>query len=365
MKKISGYLSIGLASLLVFSSANLQHVYASSSTQTSATKVTSTIDSSEIVNIPDTFLKEAIANELNISPNNVITKKQLRTLTHLEAGYITSLEGLQYATHLKELVLYEGKVSDLSPLESLTSLNKLDVSSNLISDLSPVANLRNLTHLYLGENNITDISSLAYLTKLEELYLSDNHIANLAPLSKLTHLLYLYLGENNITDLSNLVNLTNLEILALGGNNISNISYLSKMTDLHYLSLNKNNISNISSLSNLTNLEELYLSDNHILTFTPLRPLENLHYLEPFNNPGEDTVKPTLSGVGNKIVKRNKTFHAKSGVTAKDNIDGNITKYIKVTGNINVKKVGKYTLTYMITDTSGNKTTKKRVITVK
>ena len=79
----------------------------------------------------------------------------------------------------------------------------------------------------------------------------------------------------------------------------------------------------------------------------------------------KDEVKPTISGIENKTVKKNKTFYLKAGVTAKDNIDGNITKNIKVTGTVNEKKVGKYTLYYTVTDTSGNTTKKKRVITVK
>ena len=442
--KIPIYLSIGLAGTLFLSPISFSHVHAENVEQTSTTVVDETFDSSEIVTIQDSHLKEAIAHALNVSPTIDITIDQLKSLTSLDAGYVTSLEGLQYATNLKELVLYEGKVSDLSPISNLTSLEKLDVSANLISNLTPLKNLTNLTHLYVGENTIKNISPLAHLTNLEELYVSNNQISNLSPLSRLTNLRYLYVGGNNITYISYLANLTNLEVLALGDNNISNISYLSEMTNLIYLSLYGNNISNISFLSNLTSLEELYLSDNRISKFSSLRTLENLHYLSQSNNPGADTeqpviegvenktillnqkfdetlgvkatdnadgnvtkymqidgtvdtetigtytltyivddsvgnqtevnrtitvkketVKPTISGIENKTVKKNKTFYLKAGVTAKDNIDGNITKNIEVTGTVNEKKAGKYTLYYTVTDTSGNTTKKKRVITVK
>ena len=365
MKKIPKYMSIGLASALFLSSTSFSHVYAANSEQASPTEIASTNDSSEIVKIPDTYLKEAIAHALNVSPNSEVTKGQLQSLTYLEAGYVTSLDGLQYATHLQELVLYEGKVSNLSPLANLTSLNKLDVSANLISDLAPLTNLTNLTHLYIGENNISNISSLTQLTHLEELYLSNNHISNLSPLAKLTNLRYLYVGENNITYISPLAHLTHLEVLALGGNHISNISYLSKLTDLLYLSLNRNNLSNISSLAHLTNLEELDVSDNHIVKFSPLRPLKNLHFLEQDNNPGEDHVKPKIEGVGNKTIRVNQPFDATFGVKATDNAEGDVTKYITIEGTVNTKKVGTYSLTYKVADSVGNETKVNSSITVK
>lgn len=78
-----------------------------------------------------------------------------------------------------------------------------------------------------------------------------------------------------------------------------------------------------------------------------------------------DTKKPVLSGVSNKTVYLKSKFNARSGVKATDTYDGNITKKITVKGKVNTKKTGKYTLTYSVKDSSGNKTVKKRIITVK
>jgi len=79
----------------------------------------------------------------------------------------------------------------------------------------------------------------------------------------------------------------------------------------------------------------------------------------------KDTIKPVLSGVTNQSINLNSTFDPKKGVTAKDNIDGDVTKSIQVSGSVNLKKVGTYTLTYKVTDRSGNTTTLTRKITVK
>lgn len=78
-----------------------------------------------------------------------------------------------------------------------------------------------------------------------------------------------------------------------------------------------------------------------------------------------DTTRPTISGATNTTVYLNQTFNPKKGVTAKDNVDGNITSLIGISGKVDTKKIGKYTLTYKVTDTAKNATTVKRVVTVK
>ncbi|MGE7587000.1 immunoglobulin-like domain-containing protein [Peribacillus sp. NPDC101480] len=78
-----------------------------------------------------------------------------------------------------------------------------------------------------------------------------------------------------------------------------------------------------------------------------------------------DSTKPVISGAKSKNIAYNSTFNPKSGVSAKDNLDGSLTSKIKITGTVNTKKKGNYTLTYTVTDKSKNKAEVKRKITVK
>ncbi|MGE7182485.1 immunoglobulin-like domain-containing protein [Peribacillus sp. NPDC006672] len=78
-----------------------------------------------------------------------------------------------------------------------------------------------------------------------------------------------------------------------------------------------------------------------------------------------DGTKPVISGAKSKTIAYKSTFNPKSGVSAKDNLDGNLTSKIKVTGTVDTKKKGTYTLTYTVTDKSTNKAEVKRKITVK
>ncbi|GHI01102.1 immunoglobulin-like domain-containing protein [Neobacillus kokaensis] len=78
-----------------------------------------------------------------------------------------------------------------------------------------------------------------------------------------------------------------------------------------------------------------------------------------------DRTKPVISGAKSKTIRYKSSFNPKTGVTAKDNVDGNLTKKIKVTGKVNTKKKGTYTLTYTVTDQSKNQAAVKRKIIVK
>ena len=73
---------------------------------------------------------------------------------------------------------------------------------------------------------------------------------------------------------------------------------------------------------------------------------------------------PIISGTDNVSIKEGDAFDPMTGVTATDTEDGNVTDKIKVEGSVDVNKPGKYELTYTVTDSDGNTTTVKRVVTV-
>lgn len=78
-----------------------------------------------------------------------------------------------------------------------------------------------------------------------------------------------------------------------------------------------------------------------------------------------DPVPPTLTLKGSKNITINAgTTYTEPGYTATDNYDGNITSSVKINGNVNVYHAGTYTITYSITDSSGNTVTDTRTVTV-
>lgn len=79
----------------------------------------------------------------------------------------------------------------------------------------------------------------------------------------------------------------------------------------------------------------------------------------------KDLTKPQITGIKTVKIKRYQKFNSLKNVKAIDNVDKNLTSKIKVSGKVNTKKKGTYTLTYTVSDKSKNKTIVKRKVIVK
>lgn len=77
-----------------------------------------------------------------------------------------------------------------------------------------------------------------------------------------------------------------------------------------------------------------------------------------------DLVVPVIKGAEDKVIHLGDNFNAREGVTAYDNEDGDLTNKIVVTGKVQTNTVGRYTLTYTVTDSSKNMAKVTRVVEV-
>lgn len=66
-----------------------------------------------------------------------------------------------------------------------------------------------------------------------------------------------------------------------------------------------------------------------------------------------------------QIAYLNEDFDALQGVKAQDDVDGDCSDDLQVSGTVNVKKAGTYQLTYTVQDQAGNKAQVKRQVVVK
>ncbi|MBA8817184.1 hypothetical protein FHX48_002282 [Microbacterium halimionae] len=73
---------------------------------------------------------------------------------------------------------------------------------------------------------------------------------------------------------------------------------------------------------------------------------------------------PELSVPADSEIAFGDTFDALEGVTAIDNVDGDLTTKITVTGTVDTATAGTYSLTYAVKDARGNESTVTRVVTV-
>ena len=180
------------------------------------------------VNIPDPYLRAAVARQLGKLPGAPISPAEMASMTYLTSSHalVRDLAGLECATALHTLNLHGTQISNLGPLSRLTALTRLNLQHNQISSIAPLSRLTALTQLNLQHNQISNIGPLSGLTVLTHLYLEENRISNIAPLSRLTALTQLNLQHNQISSIGPLSGLTSLTDVALSHNRISNIAPL-------------------------------------------------------------------------------------------------------------------------------------------
>lgn len=78
-----------------------------------------------------------------------------------------------------------------------------------------------------------------------------------------------------------------------------------------------------------------------------------------------DTEKPVIKLFGDEKITLNvDDEYEELGAIATDNIDGDITSKIKISGKVDTSMVGSYTITYTVSDSSKNKSSKKRIVEV-
>ena len=270
---------------------------------------------------PDSELRAAILRALNKPTDGEFTIDELAALKALNASAsgddakITDLTGLEAATGLESLVLFDNAVSDLTPLGHLGDLRELyldrngletldalvplrdilalSLTGNPVEDVAPLTGLTGLARLWLDQTGVTDLGPLAGLTGLTYLNLQcadrndfagraaceDSSITDISPLAGLTALTELNLNFHNVVDISALEGLTRLNFLDLWGNEIRDVGPLRKHYSLYWMDLDDNELTDIEPIGALTGLEALHLNGNRVRDLAPLAGLVDLDTL--------------------------------------------------------------------------------------
>ena len=79
----------------------------------------------------------------------------------------------------------------------------------------------------------------------------------------------------------------------------------------------------------------------------------------------EDVTQPRIDGATDQIITVGEAFDPLAGVTATDDVDGDLTNAISLTGAVNVNVAGVYVLAYHVSDSAGNERVQLRIITVR
>lgn len=83
------------------------------------------------------------------------------------------------------------------------------------------------------------------------------------------------------------------------------------------------------------------------------------------NTTNKDEEKPVITLIGEKELSITEgDNYVEQGAKAMDNVDGDITANVKISGSVNTVVPGTYTIVYTVSDKAGNSVEAKRVVTV-
>lgn len=363
--KINKTISTTLATLMLASTLSPLKVLANTDGDNTGEVVNNIIEEEEINiedKIPDENLKQVIRETLGVTE---ITNKNILTLITLDAKGrgIKDLTGINCATHLQSLSLYDNPIKEIEPqtfkglrgleglyinksqiqeikpgvfdglsnliwldlvdnqikglnpeiFKGLTRLRKIDFSMNQIQSIdSTIFNgLTDLKYIGLGSNQLKNIDSTLFkgLINLQEIVLGDNQIQKLDPetFDELINLQILYLNNNQIKNIDPILikDKINLKTLGLGNNKIQyvNPEMFQNLTNLNYLDLGNNQIQHLDQkiFDGLINLQALYLNNNQIKTIDPalLKDKINLETLDLGSNQIQNLDPETFQNLSN------------------------------------------------------------------
>ena len=145
--------------------------------------------------IPDINLKTVINQYFSRPEETEVTKSDLKSIKGYIYSdisslgkYICSLEGLQYATNMNELLIENNLLTSMEQLTNLNNLNTVFLNNNLITVIPDLSNMTNLTSLLLNGNEIKDISPISSGKNLRFIKINENRVCDLSSLSTLENL---------------------------------------------------------------------------------------------------------------------------------------------------------------------------------
>ena len=224
------------------------------------------------LNIPEGPFKNFLLKNFDLNHDGIISNTEAIKVEKIEiyADNIKSLDGIEYFTNLKSLII-------CGTNESYDSLNNTWVGSGILETLDISKNIE-LIYLDCSKNKLSELN-VSKNKKLEILFLGLNNLTRL-DLSQNTEIRHLYGNYNRIEELI-LGNKQKLIRIDLYTNRLTHLD-VSKSSNIEFINVQMNQLRNLD-VSNLTELTGLYVDWNQLGTLDVSKN-KKLRYLQCWLN---------------------------------------------------------------------------------
>ncbi|EIV7667599.1 MucBP domain-containing protein [Listeria monocytogenes] len=241
--------------------------------------------STDVVNIPDPYLKEGLKTIVGKPLLEELTEADLETISTADISYMYGFSGYPVT----------GLVRDLTGLEKAVNMTNLYFSNQTeITNLNQIKNLPKLKKIVGISTGLNDIKALGEMPALEEVELGGDYITDFTPLLEQENLKsfsynsYAWLDPSyhqiNNEEFTKFANLKSLENLDLTWNNITDLAALTANDHITNLNLSFNKFTNVAPIATMKKLKVLYLNNNNLTSIDSLHTLRGLSIAYADNN---------------------------------------------------------------------------------
>ncbi|EPT0384329.1 MucBP domain-containing protein [Listeria monocytogenes] len=241
--------------------------------------------STDVVNIPDPYLKEGLKTIVGKPLLEELTEAHLETISTADISYMFGFSGYPVT----------GLVRDLTGLEKAVNMTNLYFSNQTeITNLNQIKNLPKLKKIVGISTGLNDIKALGEMPALEEIELGGDYITDFTPLLEQENLksfsynsyawldpTYHQIDNEEFTKFANLKSLENLDVT---WNNITDLAALTANDHITNLNLSYNKFTNVAPIATMKKLKVLYLNNNNLTSIDSLHTLRGLSIAYADNN---------------------------------------------------------------------------------
>ena len=280
-------------------------------------------DKENEVEFTDSKLKEYLLENYDADKDGKITEFDMAQITELEMpyinyNYITDLQGLEYATSLKRIVINNGK--NLKAISNLKNLEDVTIN-NIYSqeDYNVIKEIANLKKLVLSNIDFREYKLSNLPKQIEELTLDYGVLESIQEIEQFTNLSKLEIRGKNyqvkeIQGLDTINKLANLKTLCMNYMELTNIEFLKNNAYIETLNVQGNKITDISVIKTMEQLKNIDIRYNNIKDITVLRDTELL------KNAGsiEQSIQIIAEGLAGKQIEVDLPQTIKSALDSND-----------------------------------------------
>lgn len=126
--------------------------------------------------LQDPVLKDYLLAQSGKAHSSDLLISDVRLITRIDVSdrKIDSLEGLDQAVYLQEIIAPNSHIGSLLAIRTLTHIKKLDLRNNQLRDAQTVQNFKQIEYLDLQNNDLVSLAGLDSLKNLKTIFVAGN-----------------------------------------------------------------------------------------------------------------------------------------------------------------------------------------------